>query len=352
MGKRLLHLLSKTIFGKSRTAQRAKAAGQDASMKADTSVFNPQTITRFPIDSHAVDIDFLRGSDNKQKFFAEMRKVLVLRFGEQVAAAVTDAKSAFYDHCEKRKKGCRFKGLLPPVATAISAGEIPVNANNIFFNGVLAGIAMQAPTYETLSCIWPLVVQHDIRVLVDLTTKQDRESRSIPDYRTDECLESSSASITRADVPAYADSGYSAQVFQRAKISGENVEGSGFIHALHFKMWSDFGTLSLAGLHSVVRQIREARKDVGGTIGMHCTAGIGRTGTTFSAMELERLYRTCELTPENYESRVLEIVADGRLCRGMHFVQTHAQLRLLFDYAEWLLKRKYGKLAAGCQQDR
>jgi protein tyrosine phosphatase len=70
---------------------------------------------------------------------------------------------------------------------------------------------------------------------------------------------------------------------------------------------------------------------------IHCFMGVGRTGTLITALILKEKRR--ELTQENLQETLVNIIISCRKERAAEFVQTPVQAELLYQYGLSLIAR-------------
>ncbi|SIO28278.1 protein-tyrosine phosphatase family protein [Halodesulfovibrio marinisediminis] len=277
------------------------------------------------------------------EFRTAMTPMIVDRLGEQGNQIMAPgARSRFYDTSSAMTAECRYKDIKPPVETLVQTSKL-INANHITLNGKEYGIATQAPmqetrrrdgsliTKDTQNEFWSMVDEKNVTTILDLTRDSDVQQRKIPQYRPDEPKNFSQVSVSPQSKFATQD-GVHVDDFL---VEGRN--GDTQLRAIHYKGWPDHGAVTPKELHKIVGLVKDAQKGVDGTLAVHCTAGVGRTGTVYSALALNDMFASGELTPENANDKVLDVIADGRQSRGAAFVQTQEQAKLLLDYAHMLL---------------
>ncbi len=67
---------------------------------------------------------------------------------------------------------------------------------------------------------------------------------------------------------------------------------------------------------------------------LHCSAGVGRTGTVSTAVAVLKGIKEGEITKENYLKVIDNIILKGRSDRGPLFVQKVEQYKLIIELAE------------------
>jgi hypothetical protein len=242
------------------------------------------------------------------------------RLGADLTEQIHNVKSAHFKPLQGKD---RHSGVLCPKETLVTLKGGDVHANYIPFKS--AGdpaIATQAHKAETINDFVSLIEEKNVTTIIDLTNPRDRKKHSTVDYARD-------GKHFQAEVQASP-----ANKIEQLKLKSANNHQATYFN---FNDWPDNGVISVGELKSLTAVIAQDRQGKSGGITIHCNAGVGRTGTVFAALELNRLAQTGELSAGNFSDKVLDVVAEGRKARGGLFVQAPDQLALLFDYAKSLV---------------
>lgn len=309
--------------------QRLAAAarhGRDLAVAREPKLAAPAAIAAPKRDPAITQLvaDLRSGSVDATAFVVRVFPLIKDRLGSH-AAGVIDVRSDNYYARLGDKARYRDIGVPRHSAVVLASGET-VHANRVTLGGLgEPSIAAQAPTSNTLQDFLGVVREQDVRTIVDLTNNDDKRQRSVPDYARDPAHGLDGVDSTTADLRAIG-------VEQRALSLPDQP-----VAYLNFTRWPDHGAPALRDFSQLVDSVVRERQGKPGALLVHCTAGVGRTGTLYAGLELNRLARNGELNPGNVLEKVLDVVADGRRDRGLAFVQAPVQLALLFDYAESLL---------------
>ena len=311
-----------------------------------------------------------KGTVYERAMAAEVRHQL----GDESGNAISNVNFGYYDTSPAMNAVSRFRGLRPPIDTVVKlSGERPINANHITINNKHQGIATQAPTINTVDDLWAMVKEQNVGVIVDLTNATDKMNRKIPEYRPNgQSGWSPDGSKARADdagiyrdpnaqftvsveQPMYSNidaagavGGALAAVGDADYANIETIETKDYqvttndgqeskLRSINLVTWPDHGAIELAQLKGLIDQIRDARSEISGDLLIHCSAGVGRTGTIFAGLALQEMHDNGELTAENYATKAMQVITEGRMSRGQAFVQTGAQLQLVLEYAKSLV---------------
>ncbi|KAJ2941061.1 hypothetical protein O0L34_g13190 [Tuta absoluta] len=186
-------------------------------------------------------------------------------------------------------------------------------------------IATQGPTPATLDVFWRMIWQHKVHTIVMITNLVERGRRKCDMYWPDGGRGSSAefggvrVTLAHEDVRA----AFTVRHLTARNDACESNDGSGstrLVTQYHYTVWPDHGTPR----HplAVLPFVRAA--DHAGTVLVHCSAGVGRTGTYIVLdAQLNQLKLTGTLNPL------------GFLCRARtqrnHLVQTEGQYVFVHD---------------------
>ncbi|WP_271198384.1 alpha/beta fold hydrolase [Pseudomonas turukhanskensis] len=184
-----------------------------------------------------------------------------------------------------------------------------------------------------------------VHTVVDLTNLADRDKHNLLDYRP----------MDRADKP------FEAGGFKADFLLNDVVEVAGIDSAVKGKLnvsltspdgkttetsvnylnapVVDHGTMDTNWLNAIASEINNARtaaRDEGKCVGVHCTAGVGRTGLAIVAAQLQDAHNAGVLTSSNTKSTVDGLIQELRQQRGKLMVQTDAQYGKLLEYSKQL----------------
>lgn len=264
-----------------------------------------------------------------RQFLADMAPFMAARLETDKTRAIFNAQSTeYYLHLGD---GARYKDIGVPKHSAIMLGDgRPMHANRMPEFGGLSRttIATQAPLANTMADFVSLTQEQGVTTIVDLTNPGDRTSRKIPDYGRDP---SHGFASTSRDTPQL----QGASIDKRELKAAGNPQGQAIAY-LNFTAWPDKQAIPMDQFKSLISAIASEHQGKPGGITIHCTAGVGRTGTVMAGLELQRMAQSGELRQDNYMEKVLDVVVAGREARGFAFVQKSEQLSLLFDFAQSL----------------
>lgn len=254
---------------------------------------------------------------------------------------------------ENRAKN-RYKNILPfdktrvklkdanpsvPFSDYINANYIKVDDESIFDGHNKVYIATQGCLQNTISDFWSMVWQGNTRVIVMTTKEVERGKPKCVRYWPDEGQTKEYGRYKLQHISESSNADYTLREFSVTK-EGESEARSVFHY--HFTAWPDHGVPSDPGcvlnfLHDV-NQRQESIPD-SGPIVVHCSAGIGRTGTFIVIDMIVDLIKKQGLGCEIDIQRTIQMVRTKR--SGM--VQTEAQYKFVYlaveHYIETLQQR-------------
>ncbi|KAH6933520.1 hypothetical protein HPB50_015893 [Hyalomma asiaticum] len=192
---------------------------------------------------------------------------------------------------ENRAKN-RYKNILPfdatrvhlqdvdpdtPYSDYINANYIKVDDDTIFDGHSKVYIATQGCLQNTIGDFWSMVWQGNTRVIVMTTKEVERGKPKCVRYWPDEGQTKDYGKYCLQHISESSNADYTLREFAMSK----NGETRSVFH-YHFTAWPDHGVPSDPGcvlnfLHDV-NQRQESMADAGPIV-VHCSAGIGRTGT-------------------------------------------------------------------------
>jgi len=251
---------------------------------------------------------FGQGS-NHQRFKITSKPIPIDSFKHIVAAMHRDSDLLFSDEYreiqesspkypwteaegESVKAKNRFINILPFDRTRVHLAEFRTGSDYINANYVMSGlerreyVAAQGPLHTTLDDFWHMIWQEKSTVIVMLTNLKENGRVKCEQYwpkTLNETIQFGQVSVTMTNEQDYTS--YFVRHFT-AKVKSETRHLTQF----HFVAWPDFGVPAHPQL--LVDYIKVVRQCIGQQIEpptiVHCSAGVGRTGTFIA---LDRLLR-------------------------------------------------------------
>ena len=229
-----------------------------------------------------------------------------------------------------------------PKSTAVvlpNSGEQKVlNANFVqLTNETSRVIATQSPREPAQANFWLAAFHHDSPAVVDLTQEQEIPKRASRYYPT---------RVGESKTFISSESGEQIEVtLSETKKLADNIHQHSYavtcngvtknINRLHYTGWVYHNKVlpdELYGLVETVNGVVGNQNDK--PIVVHCSAGIGRTGTFTTARALLARYSNKQSTLQERKDALLAMVKQGRLQRSAQFVQKPEQYHLLQEFVE------------------
>ncbi|XP_059482011.1 receptor-type tyrosine-protein phosphatase beta-like isoform X2 [Neocloeon triangulifer] len=230
----------------------------------------------------------------------------------------------------KRKN--RYINILPYDSTRVVLSVVSpndpesdyINASEVKgFSGQVEYIACQGPLADTAEDFWRMVFEKDVCVIVMVTNLAEKGKikchKYFPDLRETIRYERVAVKcVLQADFPVY-----TRRTFLVQKTDGMILKN---VIQLHFKEWPDFGcpetTDLLLSFCRTVRELANANSD--GLVLVHCSAGVGRTGTLIAVDMLLQEIRA------NREINIFDKILQLRYQR-INMVQTELQYKYIHE---------------------
>ncbi|NWU94896.1 PTPRV phosphatase, partial [Upupa epops] len=147
-------------------------------------------------------------------------------------------------------------------------------------------IATQGPLKKTIDDFWRLVWEQNVCNIIMLTVCMEN-GRVLCDHYWPS--ESASISCGQIQVDLLRQSSSEEWTMREFKLWNEGLRAERHVSHLHYTAWPDHGipesTTSIMTFRELVREHIQSTKDAGPTL-VHCSAGVGRTGTFLALDQL------------------------------------------------------------------
>uniref|UniRef100_K1R1S9 protein-tyrosine-phosphatase n=1 Tax=Magallana gigas TaxID=29159 RepID=K1R1S9_MAGGI len=182
-------------------------------------------------------------------------------------------------------------------------------------------IASQGPKQNTLNDFWTMIWQENVSQIVMLTNLKEGVKIKCTHYWPEETRARLYGNIVIKNVE---EKQYAFYIIRKLTVSHKEQNKSRIVTQYHYTTWPDHGTpdpLSLVVFHShVMRTMTNRNKS---QILVHCSAGIGRTGTYIA---LDALYKAGKASGKINVAEFVKIMRANR----MNMVQTYEQYMTIF----------------------
>ncbi|KAI5610992.1 receptor-type tyrosine-protein phosphatase O precursor, partial [Silurus asotus] len=279
--------------------------------------------------------------DDFEAYIKDMSKDSAYKFSlqfEELKSVGLDLSHDAADLLVNRPKN-RYTNILPSDFSRVKLismhndeGSDYINANYIpGYKSAREYIATQGPLPETRNDFWKMVMQQNSRVIVMLTQCNERRRVKCDHYWpfTDEPV-----SYGEITVEMLSESESPEWTIRNFRLSyADEVQD-----VLHFNYtsWPDHGVPTVNAIESILQFVQSVRQQVNRTKGpvtVHCSAGVGRTGTFIA---LDRLMQHLR---EHEYADILGMVSEMRSHR-LSMVQTEEQYVFIHQCVLLMWKKK------------
>ncbi|XP_078574491.1 receptor-type tyrosine-protein phosphatase S-like isoform X2 [Branchiostoma floridae x Branchiostoma japonicum] len=282
-----------------------------------------------PISIRNLEAEFDLRAANGNQFFSEEFSALPAKLGREHA-------EAYYSDFNTGRN--RFKNIIAYDNARVQLTPISDNPGSDYIHASYIDgysvprkfIATQGPLPNTVDDFWRMMWETGSKAIVMVTNLMENNKQKCTQYWPDSGKQSyGDIDVTLADTIPTVD-----QVTRIFLVTKEGVPGRRQVTQFHFLGWPDFGLprspMGLLKFHRTV-VTKTTIKDT--PIVVHCSAGVGRTGTfiTVDAM--------LEMMQAEEKVDVFGFVSRMRQCRS-NMVQTESQY--VFIYRGLLEQHLYG----------
>ncbi|ROL47481.1 Receptor-type tyrosine-protein phosphatase alpha [Anabarilius grahami] len=141
-------------------------------------------------------------------------------------------------------------------------------------------IAAQGPKEETVNDFWRMIWEQNTATIVMVTNLKERKECKCAQYWPDQgCWTYGNIRVSVEDMMVLVD--YTIRKFciqQVGDVSGKKPQR--LVTQFHFTSWPDFGVpFTPIGMLKFLKKVKTCNPQYAGPIVVHCSAGVGRTGT-------------------------------------------------------------------------
>ncbi|GFT58455.1 tyrosine-protein phosphatase non-receptor type 4 [Trichonephila clavipes] len=183
-------------------------------------------------------------------------------------------------------------------------------------------IAAQGPLPQTCNDFWQLIWEQNCGIIVMVTPLKERNRVKCHQYWPDLYQTST---YNEMEVTCFSETSSSTCITRDFLISHQKANEERHIIQLQYVNWPDHGVpVDATDFLEFVQQLRDLRRDVGGTVLVHCSAGVGRTGVLI-LMETALAYMDAD--EPIYPLELLKIMRNQRVM----MVQTVVQYKFICE---------------------
>uniref|UniRef100_A0AAQ4PBW6 Receptor-type tyrosine-protein phosphatase epsilon n=1 Tax=Gasterosteus aculeatus aculeatus TaxID=481459 RepID=A0AAQ4PBW6_GASAC len=140
-------------------------------------------------------------------------------------------------------------------------------------------IAAQGPKLETVADYWRMIWEQKTATIVMLTNLKERKEDKCYQYWPEKgCWMYGNVRVAMEDFTVLVD--YTIRKFCVQYQGSDGLRAPRLVTQLHFTSWPDFGVpFSPIGMLKFLKKVKTVNPSYAGPIVVHCSAGVGRTGT-------------------------------------------------------------------------
>ncbi|XP_072315626.1 receptor-type tyrosine-protein phosphatase alpha isoform X1 [Eucyclogobius newberryi] len=189
---------------------------------------------------------------------------------------------------EENKEKNRYVNILPYDHSRVHLSQLEGVPDSDFINASFINgyqdknkfIAAQGPKEETVNDFWRMIWEQNTSTIVMVTNLKERKECKCAQYWPDQgCWTYGSIRVSVEDTTVLVD--YTVRKFciqQIGDVSGKKPQR--LLTQFHFTSWPDFGVpFTPIGMLKFLKKVKNCNPVYAGPIVVHCSAGVGRTGT-------------------------------------------------------------------------
>ncbi|XP_051530859.1 receptor-type tyrosine-protein phosphatase epsilon-like isoform X1 [Myxocyprinus asiaticus] len=216
---------------------------------------------------------------------------------------------------EENKEKNRYPNILPYDHSRVVLTPIDVVPGSDYINASYIDgykdnnkfIAAQGPKQETVADFWRMIWEQKSATIVMLTNLKERKENKCYQYWPEQgCWTYGSVRVAVEDFTVLVD--YTIRKFCVQYQASDGSKNPRLVTQLHFTSWPDFGVpFSPIGMLKFLKKVKQVNPSYAGPIVVHCSAGVGRTGTfiVIDAM-IDMMYTEQKVDVFGFVSRIRE----------------------------------------------
>ncbi|XP_057683087.1 receptor-type tyrosine-protein phosphatase H-like isoform X2 [Corythoichthys intestinalis] len=295
-----------------------KRNSSDGSCKAPTAKIKEISLADFPAHFNKLSMDKNRGFSDEYESLA----LIGIEHTQNVALMVENVeKNRFTNVLPYDWSRVKLRGNLDYINASYMAG----------YNSPREYIATQGPLPSTVSDFWRMIWEQKVNAIVMVTNCTEGMRTKCEHYWPAHEKTCQHKLLTITNVSEQQDSSWTIREF---RVKHKKTPDERIVKHFHFTAWPDHGvpqcTDVLIQFRSLIREHMDANGTKAPTV-VHCSAGVGRTGTIIALdILLQQLHRDKQVS-------INALVHNMRL-RRPHMVQTESQYvflhQCIMDYLQ------------------
>lgn len=249
-----------------------------------------------------------------------------------------------YDHAMALNRGERDKDRYSDIKSYnhnivnITTGSKYINASPINIINNKYFISTQGPKKETIEDFWRMVWEHGSNIIVMLCNEEEGGREKCAKYWDEKKVNTHNKIkiVNRTKENEY--------VIREIILSDNNSQEKRTVFQVHFIGWPDHGVPDTRDgkifdvFINIIKFVDEKRGN--GPIVVHCSAGVGRTGTFISMYYLEKeIKKQIEDKVDVIKFSIFNLVRKLKEMR-LYLVQTESQYRFIYEFVKHLLEKE------------
>ncbi|XP_071153899.1 receptor-type tyrosine-protein phosphatase epsilon-like [Mytilus edulis] len=198
-----------------------------------------------------------------------------------------------------------------------------INASYIdSYNKEKAYIASQGPKKNTLRDFWQMIWQEKVCKIVMVTKLEENRRKKCEQYWP--TIVNKAIVIDNYRLIMTEEKYHTVYVYRLIIVKNKTNRQERKLHHFHFTEWPDHGVPDSIKLVNFYRKVKSKKCDEFGPMVVHCSAGVGRTGTFIA---VDAIYEHSRATG------FIDIVEYVQMMRKdrMNMIQTHEQYEIVFE---------------------
>ena len=229
----------------------------------------------------------------------------------------------------------------------ISTPHELINASWIHFPFEDSFISAQAPLKNTIDDFWTMCFDYDINIIIMLCNLEENGKEKCVEYWENDKRDLKDSTASTMDTNFIIN--YTTEqinndiIIRNINIRDKNKEENNEkkIKQIHYGSWPDHQSLDIQDIYgNILFMFNLVDKEIGhNPIVVHCSAGVGRTGTFIALYNLYRdiLNQIHEKNNKNITINFMNLVRKLKEMR-MHLVETEDQYKLIYKFVSKFLE--------------